>query len=555
MKDSPSATSRRRSPFFSIESAFLAASLAMALVFLGFRNIYDDEVGSFQLVGDSIANIVRISNSGDLHPPGMYVLSHLAYMLIPSPRWMTILPLLAFYSGLAAYVFAVGPLFAIMRSRACFLILATLHPQLVMWSNSIRWYGWWTGIALLALTIALQPREARPPRLTCGRALLLGLLLACLFYLNYITLLFAAALGLAVRLRYSGSIWRQSLVALGSFLLLIAPQLHPFFAVHMAGSRSQRGPVLLSAARIAQSLAPSEAYLPWHPLAVIAVLAFAGFAIAGLALAVGWARDSGSSLLAEKRGKAIFCVLCFGAVFFALAVLTGLGVKPRNALLLIPALAPAGALVFGAIQSRGLQNALLGFFAVWSAVGLAHLIGRQGTFKGGMNDRPEEVLDYVSDSRGAGCSVTMTYDPELTFLMARSGLARSLVLGYPQNSFFRGARGFAPSDCTAMRLYIVRSYTGGYLNRRSLLEELARAQRFLDGPVTVKSLGYDPDAGAKRRLSRLLPASLAPLDYRYVVSSGAISRSALAALESQLEFFVVEDGVSQPEVPARAAGK
>ena len=536
---------------FSLDAAFLAASFILALLFLGFRNIYDDEVASFNLIGDSAGNIIRISNSEDVHPPGMYLLSHTAYVLIPSPRWMTVIPLLVFYAGLAVFVFAVSPLFTRKRSRVCFLLLATLHPQLLMWSNSIRWYGWWTGIALLVLAIALQPRKAGPPSLTYRRAALLGVLLACLFYVNYITLLFAAALFLSVLLRYSLSIWRQSLVTLACFILLIAPQLRPFLTVHMPASGHQRGSLVVSAARTLQSLSASEAYLPWHPLALIAVVIFLCFATAGLTLAIRFARKSGDSFFAEGRRQPVICILAFAAVFLFLVVFSGLGAKPRNGLLLIPVLAPAAALVFGEIKSRLLQNALLGFFAVWIAVGLGHLIGRRGVSKAGMNDRPEQVLNFVRDSRGTSCSVTMTYDPEVTFTMARSRLPHSLVLGYGPNSMYRGAPAFDPRDCSHIELYVVRSYLGGYRNGQDLLNELARAQHFIGGPVETESFGFDPDARVKRKLSSLIPGAAGLPDYRYVVSSGAISPADLASMESQLRLFIVEDGVTQPASPGK----
>ncbi len=535
---------------FSLEAAFLAASFTLALLFLGFRNIYDDEVASFNLIGDSAGNIIRISNSEDVHPPGMYLLSHAAYVLIPSPRWMTVVPLLVFYAGLAVFVFAVSPLFTRKPSRVCFLLLGTLHPHLLMWSNSIRWYGWWTGMALLVLTIALQPRKIGLTNLTYGRAALLGVLLACLFYVNYITLLFTAALFLSVLLRYSFSIWRQSLVTLACFILLIAPQLRPFLTVHMPASGHQRGSLIVSAARTLQSLSASEAYLPWHPLALIAVVIFLCFAIAGLTLAMRFARKSGDSF-AEGRRQPVISILAFAAIFLVLVVFSGLGAKPRNGLLLIPVLAPAAALVFGEIKSRLLQNALLGFFAVWIAVGLAHLIGRRGLSKAGMNDRPEQVLDFVRDSRETSCSVTMTYDPEVTFTMARSRLPHSLVLGYGPNSMYRGAPAFDPRDCSHIELYVVRSYLGGYRNGQDLLNELARAQHFIGSPVKIESFGFDPDAQVKRKLSSLIPGAAGLPDYRYVVSSGEISPLDLVSMRSQLRLFIVEDGVTQPALPGK----
>jgi hypothetical protein len=140
--DSNQVVVERKPSSWNADWAFLAISFILALVFLASRNIYDDEFTNLDYVGRSLQAIVHIANTEDVHPPGMYVLSHLAYLAIPSPRWMTLAPLLVLYAGLSAFVLTVAPLLTTRTSRICFLLLATLHPQLMMWSNSIRWYGW-----------------------------------------------------------------------------------------------------------------------------------------------------------------------------------------------------------------------------------------------------------------------------------------------------------------------------------------------------------------------------------------------------------------------------
>src|SRR6202041_2210215 len=136
---------------------------------------------------------------GDIHPPGMYLLAHFAYSVLPSFRWINLFPCLLLYTGLAFFLLQIAPLFAGTRSQLCLLLIATLHPQLLLWSTTFRWYSWWTGLALITLTAALQPRKLRPT-LSVPRALTLGILLGCLFYLNYITFFFVFALGAAVLL-------------------------------------------------------------------------------------------------------------------------------------------------------------------------------------------------------------------------------------------------------------------------------------------------------------------------------------------------------------------
>ena len=422
--------SDRRDPSRSSQDAraltaiFLAISLLISLAILSVRNTYDDESSSLAFVGSSVSQIIKTANSGDVHPPGMYLLAHFAYQAIPSPRWMTLFTLLLLYAGLSVFAFAITPLFATIRARICFLLLATLHPQLLMWGNTIRWYGWWTGLALVTLIFALHPDPSGfKPRLTYVRSALLGLLLACLFYINYITLVFIATLGLAILLRYSWQAWKQYLMVFAVFLPLIVPQLHAFLTVHSAGSKGQRSGFLLSLARLIEAIVCSEAYLPWHPLAILAALAFLFLAIVGVRQAARFSRSPAASPAVWTAYNSLASIILFSLIFFVLVALSGLGVKPRNGLLLLPVLAPLVALLVDTLRPLVAQYTFIGIFGLWSAVGVEHLLHRQGLAKASMINRPEEVVSFLRDSRGPDCSVVVTYDALLTLTLSTSSLS------------------------------------------------------------------------------------------------------------------------------------
>jgi hypothetical protein len=530
----------------TLTALFLALSFLVSLAFLSVRNIYDDENSSLEYVNRSVAQIVHTANSADVHPPGMYLLAHFAYQAIPSPRWMTIFSLLALYAGLSVFVFAVAPLFATTRARVCFLLLATLHPQLLMWGNTIRWYGWWTGLALLTLTFALQPASsALTPRLTPVRALLLGLLLTGLFYLNYITLIFIVALGLAMLLRYSWRIWKQPLLTFAVFLPLIAPQLHAFLTVHLAGSRGQRSSFLLSLARLVEATFCSEAFLPWHPLAILVALAFVFLPLLGIRQAVRLLRAPAAASALCKTYNGLASIVLFSLAFFMLVALSGLGGKPRNGLLLLPVLAPLIALLLDTLRPISVQYAFIGLFGLWSAVGVEHLLRREGLTKSNMNNRPEQVASFVRDSRGADCSVVVTYDALLTLDLSTSDLPRLLILTPFQNSVYQRTRPFNPTQCQRMDLYLVQSYTGGLgIDGAIVTAEMEAEARTLPGPFETHPLSFDPDAARKRRLTFISGASDLP-DYRYVVTSTAVAPSSLNAIRRELPHFTAADGQSK----------
>jgi hypothetical protein len=523
--------------------AFLLVSFFVSLAFLAARNIYDDEIGTTDLLRVPTREIVRSINRTDVHPPGMYVLAHWGYGLIPSPRWVTLFPLLCLYAGLAVFVLRVAPLFRDRWARLCFLLLATLHPQLLMWGNSIRWYPWWTGVALATVVVALRPSLPGAARLSAGRAVSVGLLLGGLFYLNYITILFSLGLIGAMLLRYGWIVWRPLLLTGLVGTLLVSPQLTPFLTVHMAGSGGQRSGAALSFARLAQGLSSSEAFLPWHPVAILATLIFLQIGLLGLVAARRYLRRRTEALgSGPDAGMASLIVLSL--LFAGLVVVSGLGGKPRNALALVPLLAPAEALALASLRRPLVCRAVLGVLAVWCGWGIAHLLLREGLTKSGMNNRPEEVLRLIERTRGPACAVVVTYDPILTFYLVESRQPLLEVLTLTQNRMYTDALPFPPAACPEMRLYVVRSFLGGFGGYETILPaELDEAARAIEGPAREQGLSFDPDARIKRRFhfsgGETLP------EYRYDVRYGAMDPAQLQHLREHLAFFTVADGRSR----------
>jgi hypothetical protein len=475
----------------------------------------------------------------------MYLLAHLAYRLLPSYRWMDLVPTAVLYAGLAVFLISIVPLFVRTRARQTFLLFATLSPQLLMWGNTFRWYSWWTGVALIALTVALQPARQHAT-LTATRALSLGVLLAALFYLNYITLIFVAALAAAAFVRYRAEVPARTLLirallALGVFLALIAPQLHTMFAVHLPDARAQRYSLLISCLRLIQSIATSEAYLPWHPLAIAAVVvSLALCLIACLRLA----RSREAPQTEDNSPLRAICV--FGMLFFLLVAASGLGGKPRSALLLIPVLAVPLALLADTLRPRT-QTALLAFLALWSAVGAAHLLTRTGLSKSSMTDRPEQVATFVhhsttvaSQAAPASCAVVVTYDSALAFALAESHTPNLLIVSPFRGAIFGGAPTL-PDTCASTRLFVVQSYLAGNPTRLSTFNgELAVARQYILGPPRTDRFSPDADAPSKRRLARLLadPDAATLPDARYTVTSGPMDPAALDVMRHRLTHFV-----------------
>ncbi len=538
----------------TLTAAFLFASAALSVALLSVRNLYDDEISSLQLILAPVREIIHYTATRDLHPPGMYLLAHFAYLILPSFRWMNLFPSLLVYAGLAVFLLQVTPLFDHTRSRIALLLLATLHPQLLMWGATIRWYGWWTGLALITLTVALQPRNPHPS-FGPARGIGLGLLLVCLFYLNYITFLFAFALAAAVLMRYRAEPWRRLLVpaalAVAVFCVLIAPQLHTMLTVHLPLARADRPGLTASFLRLLQSIAVSEAYLPWHPLAILAGLVFCALCLAGFVALLRWNRNRVREPEAPAFNSALASITLFGVLYFLLIAATRLGGKPRSGLLLVPVLAVTAAWILDTLRPS-VQSMILLVLAVWSGVGIDHMIGRTGLTKSNMIDRPEQVVAFVQQASSDGCAVVVTYDATLAFSLDQSDLSRLLILT-PFDAATLGALRRLPGDgCAHTTLYAVTSYLGGDTDwEHSINAELHSSTQFIEGPPQVRFLSFDPDAARKRALARvpMLGHSLSDAarlpDYRYIVVSGPIDHASLAAMRQHMPYFI--SGMAAPD--------
>ncbi|MDP9051169.1 MAG: hypothetical protein M3O31_10705 [Acidobacteriota bacterium] len=520
----------------SLVAAFLLLSAAISIVLLAVRNLSDDEISSLNTITSPVASILRLIAVTDAHPPGMYLLGHFAFRILPSFRWMNLFSAAVLYAGLAVFLLQVTPLLARTGSRIVLLLLATLHPQLLMWSVTYRWYGWWTGLALIALTVALQPLRPRPA-FSLARAVLLGVLLAGLFYLNFITFLFAFALPAAMLLRYRTEprtkLAASAFTTTAIFLALAAPQFPAMIAIHLPYGQSQRSGILNSTLHLIQSIAASEAYLPWHPLAIAADLLLAALCLCGL---LALLRRLRSPRISATSAGAFAPILLFSLLFFVLVAASGLGGRPRNGLLLVVVLAPAAALITDTLNQRT-QSAILIFFACWSSVGIAHLAGRYGLSKASMISRPEQVVAFVHQTSGTNCSVIITYEPMLAFTVTQANLPHTVVVSPFHEPVLGGSHDLPESDCTHAYLYTVQSYLAdGDDAKQAVQQQLQSATHFIDGPPRTDSFSFDPDAARKRTLARIPGlASAATLpDYRYVVISGPIDPARISPMRQAM---------------------
>lgn len=508
----------------------LLASLAFSLVFLSLRNLYDDEVGSFELFLETLPTLWARANAGDVHPPGQYALGHLFLGLAGTPRWAGLGPLLICMLGIAIFV---GTLLAggVLRGAPALLFagVAFLHPQILMWGSSLRWQPYLAGGVLAVLAVALslhrEPEDGRlrPPSIAVCVGL--GLLLGALLYVNYLILFLSPALAVAWLLRYPidrGSVVRIAVIGLVAGLLF-APQVAPLWTVHLPQGGGQRS-ILLALVKLPPGAVAGQAVLPWHPVALpvgLVSLFFFARLVGRVRVAV---REAGGAVrLVGRANPAWLVLLGFYVLVFAGAVVTGVGYKPRSLLFLGPIYAYLLAVAWAATSWRPVKLVGGALLVVWLGASGHNLLAKTGTSKAGFIDRHDEVIALAHEEAHGRRALFLSHDPALAFALHRAARERGedWAVCAPIPDVYHGdpcqqARAWKGPE----RVFLVNSFIGSYL---SVARALDRAQQGVMAGLRVERIverSLDPDAAMKRRI----PTADAALshDFRYQIAVGSL---------------------------------
>jgi hypothetical protein len=287
----------------------------------------------------------------------------------------------------------------------------------------------------------------------------------------------------------------------------------PFLRVHLPGGRAQLSSAFASAARLLFGLVAGEALLPWHPASLWNAVA-SGLCLAALALAL--VRGGG----AAARVPAAFAA--FLGVLALLAVVTGLGGKPRSFLVLAPVLAYLQAEGLAVLRRPALRSLTVAGIVLVIACGMANLVRKEGTAKGGINDDLQAVAAFIDERSAGACSVVFTYDPGLTYVLNEADRPRRTVVSVQRDAIhdrWVGDPSFALA-CPPELVFVVRSYLPPFAPVRDRVDRAMEAALEAIATVEVERLSRDPAVAIKRRIPGLGSQSADLPDYRFTVYHG-----------------------------------
>ena len=158
------------------------------------RFFYDDEWFNLKLIANyKLPDLLAFVSNHDIHPPLSYIVNYYWFKIAGSNEFFLTIPSLVF-TALTAFIAArIVRLLTGVRHYSCIVIVLTLlHPNILLFGWSIRWYPLWTLLTVAALYLVLQLCLSKTKKYSL--ILQLIFVLSAALYTNYQSFLLMSAL-------------------------------------------------------------------------------------------------------------------------------------------------------------------------------------------------------------------------------------------------------------------------------------------------------------------------------------------------------------------------
>ena len=447
---------------------------------------YDDEFYNIGLAETlPIKSIVQLTNQGDVHPPGSYVINAVVYDWLGDWRFVRLVSAGLMSVSLVYLLFNVRERFD-ARVEFLLFVLLGFSPSLLLWCTGLRWYAYFMPIVMW---LCVTPQNVRPSWYW-GKFFLGMLLLAYIGYAAFI-------IALPLFLLYFGNKPRDLKSDLGVLLfgttcssLLYLPQLLTFFSVHIHNRKEQlEGPVQ-SVLWYVVGLGANQGVFPLSPAGLASLLGWL------LVLTAGYTSTGMRTIASEKYTRAF-------AVSSILMIVSGLAAKFRNLVLLIPMQMLSVVGQKAALRTRAY---LIGI----SLIGTANLVGcynvytHEDTTKSNWNVPVRDVL-HVVDQEHSKCAddvIVLTHD---TMLSRHLSDARWRVI----SPYARRIAGVDKATC----VLVILTFRGS-ISEETYGAMIAELNGLDSSPMGMTRLGYDRYYAVKRRIDARVPEYVVAEDHQ-----------------------------------------
>jgi hypothetical protein len=359
---------------------------------------YDDEYFNIRIVTDnSLADMVRIVETNDIHPPLSYIINFVLFKALHNWNHVRVCSAVFFLMALAYTVFTTKD----KNRRWLLLLLLGLNPTILLWGTGLRWYAY----ALPVLMVLGQPSDYR--RTGYWWRFFLGFLV--IFYLGYIGFILCIPYFLYYWINDKNRFKTKALRILAPLAVFVAAyawQLYVFLTVHTKTQLDNNQQVFDLKTSILAVVSSCFSNQGVFPLSYAGMVAIAGTAIVLLAAALSFREVN------KEKHWLVF------AVSAILMIVTGLAGKIRNLVLLEPSrtglLAGAASLKKNRWVWAGVALLSLG-----NIVGVWQVLHHTQTSKNAWNLPLDEALAVMEQTENTAVQeIYFTHNPTFTYYLA-----------------------------------------------------------------------------------------------------------------------------------------
>jgi hypothetical protein len=528
---------------YAMPFAATAFSAFISFLLLMRRNLYEDEVQSFEFIRLPVKELVTSVNAHDISPPGMYLLSKFSYLLTNSARYATILPLIFWFVGLLVFMIVAMRLLVSRKAKILFCFLCAFHPHLLMWINSIRWYPYFSGIALALIAVMLCELDTLPhiphgrivPRFRTN--ILLGIFIGMLFYISYLSVVYAFWFIIFYLIVYGlqQDVFKRLMVMCVMSVAIAFPQIQPFFQVHLRRYVSFHvgDNILVALGRIMHGLSVGEAIMPWHiitPLVLLVIL------LPPMISLTHYLVCNRKNFVADRNYRKITALTVFSIGIVLTGGLSQFGMNPRCFIFLIPVVVLLIARGAEKIKKMWWWVLVIIIVCIWTFVGSYNLFSKQRTAKGGINDPLDKIALWVIQTTEQKPTVIFVHEPSLTYVLNKTKIKKQLpwVVCSTHYDYINDIPPGIAREITPEYAIVVEGYIGALKFRETILRAATKkAKETIHKPAVIQ-MGYDPDAFLKTKITgEQLP------QYRFYITYGKAKKKAKFTAVGQHFFNVL----------------
>jgi len=213
---------------------FTYISISLLIIFYN-HHYYDDEIFNLSKMSWSFSKIYIYIQNHDVHPPLSYLINKSLYNLFFSYKAILIFSIIINVLALGYfYKFAKNKL-RDNNSKVLLFLFVFINGGLLLWTNSVRWYAYWTPLFIILYTFLLKNRS-----LTSQKIINISMLLSVMTYINYLTFLLIVGLAIFFIFFRSDNINIKNIIIFClTYFFLSASQIFFFITVHMHNKESQ----------------------------------------------------------------------------------------------------------------------------------------------------------------------------------------------------------------------------------------------------------------------------------------------------------------------------